>query len=422
MSSSRKRVSTDSSPDTPPAKIKKENETDVADMEAVIQPFSECTITLAVDISGSTAGPTLLVEKKAILSICSELTGPARKAAKVVGWDHSVRPTMEVGSVQTLNSGGGTTPSNICFTQSSISALRESSLWFLMTDGEVASREVHKFANAVPNIQLHGTACVIIIFGQRPPMPKDVNISVGYCVFAVAPHCLLLFHDTTTDEVYTLRAKGCFESLLPMEEDPDTNVKAEIKEENNEDAKTKIKIKLEDQEMADAEEDTKWAEVTRIKYHDLATLRIPNPIPLSTDHIALSNGTTVSFNDVMNNRLPPHAYAQLFANERDMATIVTTAGSRGQSQQADMWLTSNTTTAGTDGHHGDRIRRSHRMLTASTSGGHSTLGGLGGSSRRSARADDESHTFGSTATLVAPESRETTGRSGTLRGVEEDGG
>ena len=378
----------------------------MADEKASVTPFNGCTITLAVDVSGSTAGRTLAVERSAILNICSELTEPARKDAQVVAWDNSVRPTLDLGSVHTLYSGGGTAPSSICSTQSSITALRKSSLWFLMTDGEVTSYEVHKFANAVPNIQLHGTACVIIIFGKRPPMPKDVNISVGYCVFAVAPHCLLLFHDTTTDELYALRAKGCFEALLPLEEDPDTPIKTEIKAENHRDEKPAMNNKWEERELVNRDEDTKWAEVTRIKYHDLTALRIPNPIPLSTDHIVLSNGTTVSYNDVMNNRLPQPVSAQLFASERDMATIVTTAGSRGHSQRADRWLASNSTTAGADEYHSERMDRSHRILTASTSGGHSTLDGLGGSSRRSTRPDDESHRFGSADTLVAPERRD----------------
>ena len=414
----------DSTNDTPPAKIKKENETPAADEKESVKPFNECTVTLAVDISGSTAGRTLMVEKKAILTICSELTEPARKAAKIVAWDDRVRSTLEVGSVHTLNSGGGTTPSNICSTQSSISELRKSSLWFLMTDGEVDPYEVHRFANAVPNIQLHGTACVIIIFGSRPSMPKNVNVSVGYCVFAVAPHCLLLFHDTTTDEVYALRAKGCFESLLPMEEDPATDIKTEIKAEDNKDTNAKMNFfKSEDQEMPDAEEDTKWAEVPRIKYRDLAALRIPNPIPLSTDHIALSDGTTVSFNDVMNSRLPEPVSARLFANQRDMATIVTTAGSRGQGHRANTWLDSNSTTArgDTDESHEHAIRQSRRMLTASTSGGHSTLGGLGGMSRRSAHAEEQPHSFGSAATLVTPASRDATNRYEALRRINEDG-
>ena len=407
MSSSRKRISPDSGQDTPPAKIKKENEAVVVDEKASVTPFNECTITLAVDISGSTAGRTLAVEKSAILNICSELTEPARKDAQIVAWDNSVRPTMDVRSIHTLYSGGGTTPSSICSTRSSIAALRKSSLWFLMTDGEVTSYEVHKFANAVPNIQLHGTACVIIIFGKRPPMPKDVNISVGYCVFAVAPHCLLLFHDTITDEVFALRAKGCFETLLPLEEEPDTPIKSELKAENNQDEwKPAMKRQWAENEPVNTEEDTKWAEVTRIKYHDLATIRIPNPVPLSTDHIVLSNGTTVSYDDVMNNRLPQPVSAQLFASDRDMATIVTTAGSRGHSQRADRWLTSNSTTAGADEYHADRIRRSHRILTESTSGGHSTLNGLGVPSRQSTRSNDQSHRFGSAATLVAPDWRD----------------
>ncbi|KAL8793915.1 MAG: hypothetical protein Q9195_003534 [Heterodermia aff. obscurata] len=367
----RKRGSTGSSHEGPPAKIKKENETPMfADnLAPTTKPFSECTITLAVDISGSTKGRTLLVEKQAVHTICSQLSETAKKEAKIVAWDHSVRSTVGVEDVNYLHSGGGTEPSNICSTESSISALRKSSLWFLMTDGEVTPHEVHKFANAVPNIQLHGTACVIIIFGHRPSMPRDVNVSVGYGVFAVAPHCLLLFHDTNTSEIFALRAKGCFEALLPTEDGPPSPL------------------------------DTTWADTPRIKYASLAPLHIPAPIPLATDHIALSDGTTVSFNDVLNNRIPEPVSARLFANEEDMATIVVTAGSRGQGRRAGAWLEINSAVAD--------VRSSRRMLTASSNGGHASLDGLGG---RGVRAEAEPHSLGSARTLVeGMESRQGTG-------------
>ncbi|KAG7006833.1 hypothetical protein G7Y79_00012g031690 [Physcia stellaris] len=306
------------------------------------KPFEDCTITLAVDVSGSTAGKVLSVEKSAITTICSQLTHDAKNDAQIVPWSGAVYPTLKLEEVHRLVPKDMTDPSHLCRSASSITALRKSSLWFLMTDGQVTVPVIQKFANAVPNIQLHGTACVVIIFGSRPAMPKDVNISVGYSVFAVAPHCMILFHDIDTEEVYALRAKGCFESLLPS--DQDTPASSNTTRINTEDATgnltdTKFKVQPERKEITQMDMDTKWADVARITYRNLARLHIPNPIPLSTDHIALSDGSSISIDDVLNNNLPEPVSARLFSNERDLTSILTTAGSRGLGDRADRWLT-----------------------------------------------------------------------------------
>lgn len=395
MSSSRKRFQDDAARELSPKKVKKEEldqEIRMEDKKEIAKPFSDCTVTLAVDVSGSTAGRVLAVEKGAISTISSELAEPAKKAALIVPWSHRVYPTITLGGIRALEAKAGTQPSNLCYSQNSVTALQKSSLWFLMTDGQVYEHEIHKFANAVPDIQLHGTACVIIIFGRRPAMPKIINVSVGYSVFAVAPHCLLLFHDIMTEEVFALRAKGCFESLLP------DNI-------------------VEDQGIPIADQDTKWADVTRITYHDLAGLRIPNPIPLSTDHIVLSDGSRVNITNVLNNTIPEPVSARLFDNERDLTSVLTTAGSRGLGHRADAWLTSNQELAAATG---DRrrqrsIQHGQRVQKASSSGGFASLAGLSRSSRGIPR-EPPTGSLSTASTVVAPDSRGSTTR--TL--VEED--
>ena len=176
-----------------------------------------------------------------------------------------------------------------------------------MTDGLIKPDEVHRFANAVPKVQLHGTACVIIIFGRRPNEPKDINVSVGYSMFAVAPHSLILFHDIYDDEVYAMRAKGCFESLIP-----------------------------EDADNSDA--DTEWAKVPQIAYRQFATLRIPKPLPLSTNHIALFNGDVINMDDLLNDKVPRERSAGVISSDRDREAIVGSFCSRGQAAGARDWL------------------------------------------------------------------------------------
>lgn len=350
------------------------------------KPFQDCTITLAVDVSGSTAGKVLSVEKSAITTICSQLTHDAKNDAQIVPWSGVVYPTLKLEEVHKLVSRGMTDPSDLCRSASSVTALRKSSLWFLMTDGHVGVHEIQTFANAVPNIQLHGTACVVIIFGSRPAMPKDVNISVGYSAFAVAPHCMILFHDTNSEEVYALRAKGCFESLLPSDQDtPASSNNTEVKTEDATGTKTDIKIKVqsEEKEIAQVDMDTKWADVARITYRDLASLHIPNPVPLSTNHIALSDGSSISIDDVLNNNIPEPVSARLFSNERDLTSVLTTAGSRGLGDRADRWLTRSNDAAAAAGDRGrlGSIGMGRHLMQTSRGTGMASLNGLTNSAR-----------------------------------------
>ena len=372
------------------------------------KPFKDCTITLAVDVSGSTAGQVLSVEKSAIVAICSQLNSPSKHDAQIVPWSTAVYPTTNLLQAYTLRARDGTNPSSLCRSASSITALRRSELWFLMTDGQVNVHEIQNFANAVPDIQLHGTACVVIIFGSRPAMPKDVNISVGYSVFAVAPHCLILFHDINSEEVYALRAKGCFESLLPDDNDapaPSTNTGIKTEDATGTKPDTKTKIQSEEMAASQLDTDTKWANVARITYRDLARLHIPAPIPLSTNHIALSDGSSISIDDVLNNNLPEPVSARLFSNERDLTSVLTSAGSRGLGDSADRWLTRSNDAAEAVG---DRRRlgsigMGRHLMQTSRGTGMASVNGLTNSARGS--APERSASLSTASTLVGYEGR-----------------
>ena len=400
-------------------KQKPEEEGSAQDQKDTSRPFKDCTITLAVDCSGSTAGHVLQVEKKAISMICSTLTEAAKRDADIVPWNHVVYSAVKLARLTYLESSGGTQPSNLCSSTSSVAALKKSSLWFLMTDGEVSEGEIHQFANAVPRIQLHGTACVIIIFGRRPKMPKNVNVSVGFAVYAVAPHCLVLFHDTATDDLYALRAKGCFESLLPIDEDPGATATVEVKKEvegmdaNNRTAQEDLQMTVEDA-------DTDWAKVPLITYRDLTTLRIPAPVPLSTDHVVLSDGSIYRMDDILSNRLPSPVTARLFNNERDLTSVLTTAGSRGHGHRADEWLTTSrdAATASGDDYQAQRsFTFGQNLMRESRNGRMASLGGLGRSSR-GPRLNPADGNLSTASTLVGLDDRMPSSR--TMVEDEED--
>ena len=408
----------------PPAK-KQRLEPVQEDEKNTGKPFKDCTITFAVDVSGSTFGSVLDAEQQAILKISSHLKRPAMSAAKVVPWSTEVRPAVPLSGVPTLSSQGGTYPSDLCSSRHSITTLRQSSLWFLMTDGLVQEWEINKFANAVPKIQLHGTACVFIIFGRRPDSPKDANISVGFSVFAVVPHSVILFHDIITDDVWVLAAKGCFEALLPSDDEDDLdkmNVKLEkekdtksgvgIKSENTQEngfdgqsktdkntfLKRKKEVKSEGSSNANPlsiispepadnttrPQPTQWSDYPQISYADLTALHIPAPMPLSVDHIALSSGHSVSISDVLNNTVPRHQSFAILSNDSDRDTLLATASSRGLSARAHGWLRAQDTVDAPA-----QVRRSvglgRQTLRSSEQSRHSSVDGLG-SSRWAARS------------------------------------
>ena len=423
----------------PPFKRRKTEETQRDGMNAD-KLFKDCTVTFAVDVSGSTKNRVLDTEKHAILKIGSELNQYAKAEAQVVPWSTEVGRAVLLSDVMALRSQALTNPSKLCSSRNSIDSLRKSSLWFLMTDGFVDEDEVRKFVNVVPDIQLHGTPCILIIFGWRPPKPLDVNISVGYPMLAVAPHSLVLFHDVVTDEVWPLAAKGCFEALLPgvygdntaddgewtdmkMEYQMDTTTKshvnvgheaedtrdmhgaARVKAESKFSPKTATnilsdegkaegslrKIKLESIPNISASFDefpsnastsggVQWTSLKRIEYSDLASLRIPKPLPLSVDHVAPSGNRSISIMDVLKDNVPRHQSFSILSNDYDRDTLLATASSRGMGAQANEWLRRGSTAEAPT-----QVRqaalRGQRTLNSSRGTGYASLEGLGRSGR-----------------------------------------
>ena len=424
---------------TPPSKRQKTEATQ-QDGENADKLFKDCTVTFAVDVSGSTKNRVLDSEKHTILKIGSELNQPAKILAQVVPWSTEVGQAVTMSGVMDLKSQALTNPSKLCFSRNSIDPLRKSSLWFLMTDGLVDEDEVQKFANAVPDIQLHGTPCVLIIFGWRPAKPLDVNISVGYPMLAVAPHSLVLFHDIVTDEVWPLAAKGCFEALLPSvyndntaDDDGETDMKQESKTDANKKYNAKVGLKVEDtRELHGAAKvkaepkfgpktstniqekegnvegsiretnlkslpnasasfddftpntpiagEVQWTSLQRIEYSDLATLRIPASPPLMVDHIALSGNRSISILDVLNNNVSRQQSFSILSNDYDRDTLLATASSRGMSAQANEWLR-RSSTAETPPEVRQAALRGQRTLNSSRDTGYASLEGLGHSGR-----------------------------------------
>lgn len=444
-------------PSPPPSK-KQKLEPIQEDKKDTSQPFKDCNITFAVDVSASTSGSVLEAEKQAIIKISSHLNRPAMSAAKIVPWSTEVQPAVPLSGVPALQSQGGTIPSKLCSSRHSITTLRQSSLWFLMTDGKVHEREINQLANAVPRIHLHGTAAVFIIFGRRPALPKDADISVGFSVFAVVPHSVILFHDILTDDVWVLAAKGCFEVLLPRDNDDGSenlDVPSEDEESNNSDVGIKSETTSENtsndqsipeanaflkQEMKPKPEESsiasllsainprhatnsagphpaQWSDYPQISYADLTALHIPAPMPLSVNQIALSSGHSVSITDVLNNTVPRHQSFAILSNDSDRDTLLATASSRGLGARAHGWLRAQDTPDAPD-----QVRRSvgagRQMLRSSECSSHSSVEGLGSRGFRSRPNASRGSNLSTAETLVGEE-KVGSGSSVTVVGEQE---
>ena len=353
-------------------------------MRSSTKAFRDCTIAMAVDVSGSTVGVRAVdvnsldpsmplyvdgpgkriieVEQQAVMTIHSELNSAAKQKMRIIPWDDEVHPILHAEDVELLSPGFGTSPSVLCEDRASIDYLQKSSLWFLMTDGGIVTDEVQRFSHAFSDIHLHGTACVVVIYDALPSRPSKVNISVGYTVFAVAPHCVLLFHDMVEHELYVLRAKGCFESLLKGREIKSSTGKSQSQSSSR---------------MAD---EPTWKELTRINYRDLVNLQIPNPTRLSRDEIALSDGSSVRLNDVLSDKVSDRVSSKILSNEQDLNSVLSTASSRGLDHQAQGWLAHQRQAASNSGNKDKEksVKAGQSLLSSAKSTGHSSLGALGG--------------------------------------------
>jgi hypothetical protein len=178
--------------------------------------FRDMKAVIAVDVSGSTRGKVIEQEIKAAQSICNNLSEVAVAQATIIPWDYRLHTFTTAKNVRILKSeSGGTRPSALTSSNISVNALGKCSAWLLFTDGKIVDREIRDFSWGLCTNGLHGTACIIVLFGYKCQKPVDCNISVGISIFGMTPDCLFLFHDIASGMVSILQSKGVFNKLLP---------------------------------------------------------------------------------------------------------------------------------------------------------------------------------------------------------------
>lgn len=231
--------------------------------------------------------------------------------AYVLPWNHAVARPCQIQNLLMLESSGGTDPVVLLNSQPHLAALKISNVWFLLTDGEITSRDVGALATTLATKGMHGIPCVIVIFDNKSNRPSNCNISVGISPFAAVPNSALLYQDITVGgKCYVLATKGCFNAFLP-----------------------------ENTGQPVLNESTSWDSLPTI-YPESAfrDLVIPAARNLAPGELALSDDLTINFGTLFETDLDNDQVSQLLGNQNHLQSLLLSAHSRGQSTSALSWL------------------------------------------------------------------------------------
>lgn len=278
-------------------------------VEEAPRPFQDCDLTFAVDISQSTKGTVLAEECALIKNIERNLTRRASSCIRVLPWDEISHKVISTRELDTIDPAGRTDPNVLLQNSPYLAALHSCHLWFLLTDGEILPASVRRFALNINSRSLHGTPCVLAIFGSRPATPFLCNVSVGISVFGVSPDCIFLFHDVESHHSWILQCKGCFNALLPA-----------------------------GQEQLFLERHTEWSELPQLDWSQLLTMVVPPTTKLDEDQLKLQSGTKIRLEDVYHDRVHSAVLSEIWSNDDNLKSMILTATTRGQGREIRDWV------------------------------------------------------------------------------------
>lgn len=272
------------------------------------KPFRDSKVSFAVDISGSTFGPTLDAEKDFIRSVSDLLSPTERFSAKILPWDDRAHPILSVAQLNRLEDRGGTDPRVLLSNASHKEALKASSLWFLMTDGLISEGARVQFAKDVATHGVHGISCVVVVFGNPRSGPASCDISVGVGVFSVVPNCAFLFCNETNGDLRVMQTKGTFDALLKG------------------------------QPHAVFTADSRWDLLPQVSVADFADIHVPTPQRLGSDEVALQDSLVINMNNLFANRLAPDQIENIFSDMNNLDAVRMTMQARNQQEDFRHWL------------------------------------------------------------------------------------
>lgn len=275
------------------------------DDTGVDKPLSKLIPTFAVDVSGSTyQNGALVAEKNAIIKISDLLED--QWSSPILPWNYIAHPPCDRKTIGTRKHKYGTRPAALFEGTESLKILRNSPVWFLMTDGEIGRDELQKFTNHFRENGVHGIAAVVIVFGHRHRnlSPFHCNVSVGISVHGIAPHAIFLFHDIQTGIVSVFEAKGHFSRVIP-----------------NERRVTRLC------------KDTKWEDLVEITYDDLVKVSIPKPELPDRNVIKLPDGEIINMEDLYSHSLPSDEIFDFLGSATALDAMIITSETAGDGER-----------------------------------------------------------------------------------------
>ncbi|CCT66545.1 uncharacterized protein FFUJ_03582 [Fusarium fujikuroi IMI 58289] len=251
--------------------------------EQAAASFRQSKICICVDVSGSTYGPALTAEIKAVKQVCSFIPQSMYENITIIPWNDASERPRSLSQIHTLESGGGTDPNVLLEDPECRLLLQEADFWFLMTDGEIDQSVVRQFARNLTDYGMHGKACIVSVFGEKLMKPSHCNITVGLSVFAVSPH--VVFINPTLDY------------------------------------------------------DTNWSDLPFVSYENLTRISVPRAQKVEKDELILHGNTRVNINNLVSREtIDEDLMRQIMLNEDNIKTIALTAKLRGESDKLTKWL------------------------------------------------------------------------------------
>ncbi|KAF5578122.1 hypothetical protein FPANT_10110 [Fusarium pseudoanthophilum] len=259
----------------------------------------------------STSERIFQAEKNTISYITSKLE-PKEPADQsyILPWDRQAHDPVPAHLIGNLQHGVGSNPSSIFESYLAQRCLEQSKIWFFLTDGVIEEEHADVFTSNITEAGIHGTPSVIIVFGNRSRPPSRSKLSIGMSIGAPSPHCAVLFHDVWSDELFVVQAKGCFASLLPKGS------------------------------YFKWFSGTRWADFPQTSYDRLLRVRVPKPIRLSKDEVALPYGKVFDMKFIYNDSMSDQDKLQLVSNNSALDAIMLVARTRGEGFLVKLWIES----------------------------------------------------------------------------------
>ncbi|ESZ94523.1 hypothetical protein SBOR_5103 [Sclerotinia borealis F-4128] len=157
----------------------------MASWKVVLEPVDETKIEytsfanarkyFAVDASGSTVGIRLISEH--IFAEGIHEASLQKEKNTVTRWGSKCKDPTNWEQMFWAPDQGGTTPQWILRNRSSMDAIHNADIWFLLTDGEVPDSEVHTLAGLGQEMGVFDCATVFVIASHMKYAPNHANVS-----------------------------------------------------------------------------------------------------------------------------------------------------------------------------------------------------------------------------------------------------